>query len=68
MFNDILKPGVHYLLVKHDAWCPGVEGAGDRCICNPDIEQVTEQRIAEAIVQTRNRAQRRADAKKRGGK
>jgi len=64
MIDDISKPGVHYMLVKHDPWCPGASGDGDRCICNPATEIVTEQRMAEAIVQTRNRAQRRADAKK----
>ena len=58
--------GVHCLLVRHDAWCPGAAGHGDRCICNAVPEFVTVERMAHAIVQTRNRAQRRADAKRKG--
>ena len=67
MFDDPITPGVHYVLVKHDDWCPGVEGDGDQCICNAVAELVTLEQMSTAIVDTRNRAQRRADAKKKGG-
>jgi len=67
MLDDITKPGVHYVLVKHDAWCPGAEGRGDQCICNAVAEFATLEQMSTAIVDTRNRAQRRADAKKKGG-
>ena len=59
-------PGVHCLIVRHDAWCPGAAGHADRCICNAVPEFVTVEQMADAIVQTRNRAQRRADAKRKG--
>ena len=67
MFDDLLKPSVRYLLVKHDDWCPGVEGRADLCICNAVAEEVTLERMNAAIVETRTRAQRRAAAKKKGG-
>jgi hypothetical protein len=61
---DLLKPGsVNYMIVRHDAWCPGVHGDGDRCICNPTMEVVDENTMVNSIVQTRNRAQRRKAAR-----
>lgn len=59
-------PGVHCLLVRHDPWCPGAAGHGARCICNAVPEFVTGEQMADAIVQSSNRAQRRAGVRRKG--
>ena len=64
--NRQLTPGVHFLLVRHGAWCPGAAGDGDRCSCNSVSEFVTPELMAQAIANTRNRAQLGADAKRKG--
>ncbi|MDP1649655.1 MAG: hypothetical protein Q8M01_15845 [Rubrivivax sp.] len=62
--DDLIKPGVvNFIVVRHDSWCPGVHGAGDRCICNPTLEAVDEETMVDSIVHTQNRAQRRAAAR-----
>lgn len=60
---DTLAPGLHCILVRHDDWCPGVHGDAENCICNPVAEVVDEATMADAIVRTGNRAQRRAAAR-----
>ncbi len=69
-FARLLKPGIHHVIFRHDAWCPGVHGDAAHCICNPTIERVTEQAWSESFTATQNRAQRRKaarEAKKAGG-
>lgn len=61
-FDELLKPGVRFLLVRHDAWCPGSRGEGHACICNAQLELVDEATFVLTIVDHRdrmNRAQRR---------
>jgi hypothetical protein len=54
-----------YMIVRHDAWCPMAYGKGATCYCVPVFELASKARFA-ALVQRdmRNRAQRRADAKR----
>lgn len=53
-----LKPGLHFMLVEHDAWCPGAHGHASGCICNANARIVTEDEF------TANRRQRREAAKR----
>lgn len=60
--DELLKPGVRFLLVRHDAWCPGSRGDGNNCICNAAPELVDEATFTRTVVADRqrmNRAQRR---------
>jgi len=59
-------PGLTFLIVRHDPWCPMSYGEGMRCAkgCNPVAEFVDEATHAQTVARDmRNRAQRRADAK-----
>lgn len=63
---DIFKPGVHFMIVRHDPWCPMAHGEGMRCAagCNPVVEFVQEAKFTEtASRDLKNRAERRAAAK-----
>ena len=60
--NTPLDAGVNVLLILHDQDCPGRTSHGAGCICSPDIKLMS----ADAYT-ARNRAQRRAAAKKKGG-
>lgn len=71
MTVDITKPGISFMLVRHDAWCPGAHGDGNNCICNAQPGFVDEETMAEVMTTDfKNRAQRRAAAKaaRKGGK
>jgi len=36
MTHPFLKPGVRFLIIAHDDWCPGANGDPEGCICKPD--------------------------------
>lgn len=57
------KPGMHFMLVQHDAWCPGAQGHATGCICNATTKPVSEQEFMAKVAQTMNRRQRRAAAR-----
>ena len=62
------SPGVHYMTVRHDPWCPMSYGEGTTCAsgCNPVFEMVDEATMAAQMQRDfRNRAQRRGDARQR---
>jgi len=71
MFNDHLKAGgITCVIVRHDAWCPMAYGEGTECAsgCNPTISVVDKPTLLKTMQRDfRNRAQRRAVAKKKGG-
>ena len=56
-------PGLHFMLVEHDAWCPGAQGHATGCICNANTRIVTEDEFAAKVAQTMNRRQRREAAR-----
>lgn len=58
-----IKPGLNFMLVEHDAWCPGAQGRGLDCICNASPRIVTESEFTAKVAQT-NRRQRRAAARR----
>jgi hypothetical protein len=60
---DFSTPGLQFVVVRHDEWCPGVHGDGDRCICNPTWDFVDEAAWTKSFVATQNRAQRRKAAR-----
>jgi hypothetical protein len=60
---DLFTPGTNYVVVRHDAWCPGVHGDGARCICNPVIELMDEAAWTKSFTATQNQAQRRKAAR-----
>lgn len=63
---DIFKPGVHFMIVRHDPWCPMAHGEGMRCAsgCNPVTEVVDEAAFTARLTSDlKNRAERRAAAK-----
>jgi len=62
MFEDLLKPGLNFLEVAHDADCPGRFENGRGCCCNPDVRlhHDTERYIRGEL---QNRAARRAAAR-----
>lgn len=76
ILDQIGKPGVNYVLVKHDRGCPGSWGEADKCCCSPEIELTTEPNFIAAVHQTRaqrRKAQREAAkavarAARKGGK
>lgn len=57
-------PATLHLVVRHDAWCPGVHGDGAHCICNPVHELVSPAQFTATMAGTRSRAQRREAARK----
>ena len=60
-----MRPAVVHVLVRHEAWCPMAYGEGHRCACTPSVEAVTPDEFAATLAHDlRNRAQRRADAKR----
>lgn len=59
--EDLLKPGLSFMLALHDSDCPGAQGDGGNCCCNPEYRIVGEAEFTESI--TRGRADRRAAAK-----
>jgi len=71
MLDDHLKAGsVTGVIVRHDAWCLLAYGEGTECAsgCNPTFSFVDEATLLKTMERDfRNRAQRRADAKKKGG-
>lgn len=64
MTGFAIKPGLHFMLVEHDAWCPGSHGRGRDCICNATTRIVTEDEFAAKVAQTANRRQRREGARR----
>lgn len=59
-----IKPGLHFMLVEHDAWCPGAHGHASGCICNANARIVTEGEFTAKVAQTANRRQRREAARR----
>lgn len=62
-----MKPGVMCVIVRHDPWCPLSYGEGTTCAsgCRPVARVVSEAELIATVARThRNRAQRRADAKR----
>jgi hypothetical protein len=62
-----MKPGVMFVIVSHDPWCPMAYGEGTRCAggCHPLPRLVNESEFAHRVASDfRNRAQRRAEAKR----
>lgn len=62
--KELTQPGLHFMLVEHDAWCPGSHGRGNDCICNVNTRIVTESEFVARVAQTANRRQRREAAKR----
>lgn len=62
--HNVTTPGLRFLLVEHDAWCPGSHGRGLDCVCNANTRIVSEDEFAAALAQTANRRQRREAAKR----
>ena len=58
------RPGLHFMLIQHDAWCPGAQGRATGCICNSTAKVVTEDVFAAKVAQTANRRQRREAARR----
>ncbi len=69
-----MKPSLLWVIVHHDPWCPMAYGEGTACAsgCRPWAELVDEAAFERTSQRdARNRAQRRADAKRarrEGGK
>jgi len=65
-----LKPGINFLVLEHDDWCPCAHGDqdGSHCICNPTGKLVDQQQWMGAVTRTeRRRREREArKAQKRG--
>ncbi len=59
-----LKPGLHFMLVEHDPWCPGADGRGTTCICNATTRIVSEAAFVSRVAGDMNRRQRRAAARR----
>jgi len=62
--NFAIKPGLHFVLVEHDAWCPGAHGRAIDCICNANSRIVSEDEFVARVSQTANRRQRREAARR----
>jgi hypothetical protein len=62
--NFDFKPGLHFMLVEHDAWCPGAQGRASGCICNANTRIVTEDQFAAKVAHDMNRRQRREAARR----
>ena len=71
MFDNLSRPGgITGVIVSHDPWCPMAYGEGTECArgCHPKLSFVGEATLIKTMERDfRNRAQRRADAKKKGG-
>jgi hypothetical protein len=59
-----MPPGVHFVLMKHDAGCPAKETQSMfDCVCEPELEITTQAGWVAAVNQTRaerRRAEREA--------
>jgi hypothetical protein len=54
-----IKPGVNFLVMRHDNHCPAIESnRTEDCACSPDLDLVGEPEFKSAVAQ--NRKQRRA--------
>jgi hypothetical protein len=60
-------PGMSYLIMRHDEWCPGVHGDGNGCICNPVPEMVDKDTWIRSFTATGKRQDARVAARKEGG-
>ena len=58
--NELTKPGLHFVLVAHDPWCPGAQGRAIGCICNATTRVVSETEFVARLSTDMNRRQRRA--------
>ncbi len=54
------SPGLHFVLVAHDPWCPGAHGRATGCICNATARVVSESEFVARLSTDMNRRQRRA--------
>ena len=62
---NALPQGVFHVIIRHGAWCPLAYGEGSSCCCTPIAELVSEDDFIDVVQHdTRNRAQRRANAKR----
>ena len=63
--NDLLSsaPGVHFVVMRHEPWCPGVHGDGANCVCNPVPELVDKDTWIRSYADTGKRAAVRAAAR-----
>lgn len=62
-----MKPGLTCVVVMHDPWCPMAHGEGATCAsgCRPVVRVVNEAEFTATVARdARNRAQRRADARR----
>lgn len=74
--DELLTPGLCFVLVEHEPDCPGAQGDRIRCHCDPRVRMVSEAEYAAALSKTQDecRAARRAaeraleKAKRKDGK
>jgi hypothetical protein len=64
MTHFYIKPGLRFVLIEHDAWCPGAQGYGSGCICNANTRIVTEDQFVAKVAHDVNRRQRREAARR----
>lgn len=63
------KPGLHFVLIAHDPWCPGARGRAAGCICNATARLVSETEFVARLSHDMSRRQRReAERRARRGK
>jgi len=71
MFDDHPQAGgMTCVIVRHDSFCPMAHGEGTQCAvgCKPTSSVVDKATLLKTMQRDfRNRAQRRADAKNKGG-
>ena len=49
-------PEMSFMIVRHDAWCPGVHGDGANCVCNAVPEFVDRETWVRSYAETGKRA------------
>lgn len=58
---DDLPPGLVFVDMRHDAWCPTLaSGNGNDCQCRPEVAFTDEKRFVRTVVQGR-RERRKAE-------
>ena len=59
--ENLLKPGLSFMLALHDSDCPGAQGDAGNCCCNTEYRIVGEAEFTESVA--KSRADRRAAAR-----
>lgn len=59
--ENLLKPGLGFMLALHDSDCPGAQGDAESCCCSPEYRVVSEAEFTKSV--TKSRAERRAAAR-----